>query len=123
MRIPATGLPCLQTVPITRGQILACLPPGHPLGRHGRIPFQALRDQPLILIREDTSSRKIILEECAKLGFTPRIVFSSNQIGTIMELVRQKVGISFFIEEVVNRQPGILSRPLAEPLYLVAGVA
>ncbi len=113
----------LQTVPITRGQILACLPPGHRLGRLERIPFAALRDEPLILFREDTYSRQIILEECEKFGFTPQIVFSSNQIGTIMELVQQGVGIAFFIEEIVRRQPDILSRPLAEPLYLVAGLA
>ena len=115
--------PRLQTVPITRGQILVCLPPDHPLGRHSEIPFQTLHDQPLILFREDTYSRKIILEECAKFGFTPHIVFSSNQIETIMELVKQGVGISFFIEEIVCRQTDILSRPLAEPLYLVAGLA
>jgi DNA-binding transcriptional LysR family regulator len=115
--------PRLQTVPITRGQILVCLPPDHPLGSHDRIPFQALNDQPLIMFREDTYSRKIILEECAKFGFTPNIVFSSNQIETIMELVKQGVGISFFIEEIVRRQPDILSRPLLEPLYLVAGIA
>ena len=114
---------CLETVPITRGQILVCFPPDHPLGRHARIPFQALHDQPLILFREDTYSRKIILDECAKFKFTPRIVFSSNQIGTIMELVKEGVGISFFIEEIANRQQGILCRPLDEPLYLVAGLA
>jgi DNA-binding transcriptional LysR family regulator len=115
--------PRLHAVPISRGQILACLPPNHPLARQNAIPFQALADQPFILFREDTYSRQIILEQCEKCGFSPKIAFSSNQIGTIMELVRQGVGIAFFIEEIVNRQTGILSRPLAEPLHLVAGLA
>jgi len=115
--------PRLESVPITTGQILVCLPPGHALGERASIPFGGLKEQPFILFREDTYSRRIILEECTKFGFTPRIVFSSSQIGTVLELVRQGVGISFFIEEVVPSQAGILTRPLAEPLFLVAGLA
>jgi DNA-binding transcriptional LysR family regulator len=115
--------PRLESVPISTGQILVCLPLGHPLGERATISFNELCDQPFILFREDTYSRRIILEECAKFGFTPRIVFSSSQIGTVMEMVRQKVGISFFIEEILRDQTGVLSRPLAEPLFLVAGLA
>jgi DNA-binding transcriptional LysR family regulator len=115
--------PRLESVPISTGQILVCLPPGHPLAESSSIPFSELRDQPFILFREDTYSRRIILEECAKFGFTPRIVFSSSQIGTVLELVKQGVGLSFFIEEVVQNQTGIVTRPLAEPLFLVAGLA
>lgn len=113
----------LQTVRITRGQILVCLPPEHPLAKHSVIPFQSLHNEPFILFREDTYSRQIILKECAKCGFTPHIAFSSNQIGTIMGLVKQGVGITFFIEEIVKLQEGIVSRPLVDPLYLVAGLA
>jgi DNA-binding transcriptional LysR family regulator len=115
--------PRLESVPITTGQILVCLPEGHPLGKRSSIPFEELKEQPFILFREDTYSRQIILEECAKFQFTPKIVFSSGQIGTILELVRQGVGISFFIEDVVRKQVGIVVRPLAEPLRLVAGLA
>lgn len=115
--------PRLESVPITTGQILVCLPDGHPLGKRSSIPFEELKEQPFILFREDTYSRQIILEECAKFQFTPRIVFSSGQIGTILELVRQGVGISFFIEDVVRKQVGIVVRPLAGPLRLVAGLA
>jgi len=115
--------PRLRSEPITRGQILACLPPNNRLASHTVISFPDLHDEPFILFREDTYSRKIILEECAKSGFTPRIAFSSNQIGTIMELVKEGVGISFFIEEIISRQTGVVSRPLADPLHLVAGLA
>jgi DNA-binding transcriptional LysR family regulator len=115
--------PRLESLPISTGQILVCLPFAHPLGERSSIPMNELRDQPFILFREDTYSRRIILEECAKFGFTPRIVFSSSQIGTVLELVKQGVGISFFIEEVLHDQAGVLSRPLAEPLFLVAGLA
>jgi DNA-binding transcriptional LysR family regulator len=115
--------PNIQSVPISTGQILVCLPYGHPLGERDAILLSELRDEPFILFREDTYSRQIILEECAKYHFTPKIALTSSQIGTVLELVRQRVGISFFIEELLSSQSGILTRPLAEPLFLVAGLA
>lgn len=115
--------PRLESIPISTGEIMVCLPPAHPLGQCSRISFNELRDQQFILFREDTYSRRIILEESAKFGFTPQIVFTSSQIGTILELVRQGVGISFLIEDVLRDQGGFLSRPLIEPLFLASGLA
>lgn len=115
--------PALQTVRIIQAQILACLGPQHPLVNHAVIPLNQLRNEPFLLFEEDTYSHQLIMKECAKCGFTPRIAFCSNQVGTIMGLVKQGVGIDFFIREVVQLYEGIESRPLAGPLYLDAGLA
>ena len=112
----------LECVRIITGRIMVCLPPGHPLGELAAIPFDELKDQQFIMFREDTYSRRIILEECAKYRFTPRIVVTSSQIGTVLEMVRQGVGISFFIEENIRNQTGFLIRPLAKPLFLDTGL-
>lgn len=114
----------LSVVPITAGQIFVCLPPGHPLGKlHSSIPFAELKDQPFILFKEDTYSRQLILEECAKHQFEPRIVFSSSQIETILGLVEQGAGISFLMDAIVRKRSSIISRPLSEPLFVRAGLA
>ncbi len=115
--------PTLDDVPILQGRIVVCLPPDHPLADLARIPFEALRDQPFILFREDTYSRQLIMEECARCHFTPRVILSSSQIGTVIGLVRQGAGIAFFIEEIAANQEGITVRPLANPLVLTAGLA
>ena len=104
----------LKGMPIRRGQIVVCLPPGHPLGEYERIPFERLSDEPFILFGEDTYSRHLILRECARLQFSPRIVFSSSQIGTVIGLVSRGVGISFFMEDIVRDERSVLVRPLAE---------
>jgi len=116
--------PRLETVPITAGQIFVCLPSDHPFGkRYASIPFSELKDQPFILFKEDTYSRQLILEECAKHEFVPRIVFSSSQIETIMGLVEQGAGISFLLDAIVRKRSTIISRPLADPLFVRAGLA
>lgn len=113
----------LDTVPVTTGQVLVCLPHQHPLSKLPEIPFNELRDQSFILFKEDTYSRQMILEECAKYDFTPRIIFSSRQIETILSLVEQGVGISFLPAAIVKKHAYVTSRPLSSPLFIQAGLA
>jgi len=108
---------------IGEGRIVACIPPGHPLAALEAIPFPALRDQPLILFQGDTYTRKVILAECARSGFSPNIAFASSQVGTAMGLVAQGVGIAFFIEELARGRTDVELRPLAVPILLATGLA
>jgi len=113
----------LEAFPVTTGQVYVCLSHTNPLGKYASIPFKALREYPFILFKEDSYTRQLILEECARLQFSPRILFSSSQIGTVLGLVEQGMGISFFLEEIVRGRSEIVSRPLADPLYLEVGLA
>jgi len=108
--------------PIISGPLHVCLPHDDPLCKTANISLRDLRNHSFILFKEDTYTRKLILEECAKLQFSPRIVFSSNQIGTVLNLVEQGMGISFFFEEIVRDHREIFSSPLAEQLTLQFGL-
>ena len=113
----------LETVPVAKGQLLACFSRQNPLGRLRKIPFARLRDQSFIMFREDTYSRKMILDECARNRFTPRIVFSSSQIETVIGMVGHGVGISFLLDTIVTKYPEVVGKPLFKPLLLEAGLA
>jgi DNA-binding transcriptional LysR family regulator len=115
--------PKLETVFITESQLLVCLPPAHPLGGLACVPFGELRNEPFVLLKEDTYNRRVIVEECRRHHFAPRIVFSSSQLETILGLIRQGVGLSFLLDAVVRSHPDILSLPLAEPLKSEIGLA
>jgi len=113
----------LETLPITTGELAVCLPHEHPLSIFPRISMEQLRDEPFILLHEDAYSRQLVIEECLKCQFSPRIVFSSSQIETILGLVEQGAGISFLIDTIVQKHSNIISRPLAEPLCIKIGLA
>ena len=113
----------LETVPVAKGQLFACFSCHNPLGKLKKIPFARLRDQPFIMFREDTYSRKMILDECARNKFTPRIVFSSSQIETVMGMVGHGVGISFLLDTIITKYPEVVGKPLSKPLLLEAGLA
>jgi DNA-binding transcriptional LysR family regulator len=113
----------LETVPVAKGQLLACFARHNPLAKLREIPFASLRDQPFIMFREDTYSRQVILDECARNKFTPRIVFSSSQIETVMGMVGQGVGIAFLLDAIVTKYPEVVGRPLTKPILIEAGLA
>lgn len=108
----------LGSISIREEELLVCLPQGHPLGAFARISLQELKNEPFILLEEDTFIRQTILEECRRQNFSPEIVLSSSQIQTIVGLVEERVGISFLLDAILKNQPHILSRPFANPLYV-----
>ena len=106
----------LEIHPITAVQVHVCLPHSHPLAGLTGIPFARLRDEPFILLKEDTYSRQVILNECHKHEINPKIIFSSSHIDTIVSLVELEVGISFLFDVIARKYSTITSIPLEEPI-------
>ena len=115
--------PLIHTVAMTRGEIMLCLPPRHPLAGRTRVSFSELKDEPFILLKEDSYHRQIILQACRDHGFDPKIVLSSGQIETIKGLVAQGVGISFLADFVVRKDPDIQVISVEQNLSIEIGLA
>lgn len=113
----------LNTIPITQEEIMLCLSPGHPLSLAQSVSFSQLKDEAFVLLKEEFFHRRLVLDECARHGFTPRIVFSSNQIETIKAMVASNVGISFLMGMVIRNHPNLVGVSLAEPLSITIGLA
>lgn len=113
----------LASVPITTCQIMVCFSERYEFCQDESVDFSKLCNYPFILFREDTYSRKMILDECSKYGFKPNIVFSSSQIETVLGLVEQGLGITFLPDAVVYKHPSIKYRPLTKPLVIETGIA
>lgn len=115
--------PLLQSELITGGEILVCLSPFHPLAGVEKVDFAQLRQEPFILLKEDTYHRQVILQQCKRHNFEPNIILASSQIDTIRGLVARGVGISFLFDVVARKDPQIQCVPLSEPLCIEIGLA
>lgn len=113
----------LDTFTIATQQILVCLPNEHPLCSHDTISIPDLRDEPLILLKEQSYHRHIITKQFERHNIKPRIIVSSNQIEAIKNLVKNGVGISFLLDTIVQKEVNIVTRPFVEPLYVDIGLA
>lgn len=112
----------LNSIPITSQEIVLCLSPEHRLSTAPSVSFTQLRDESFVLLKEEFFHRRLVLDECARHGFTPRIVFSSNQIETVKAMVASNVGISFLMKMVVRNHANLVGVPLTEPLSINIGL-
>lgn len=112
----------LQLLPMSRNQILACVPPTHPLANQKSLSMNQLEDCELIMLKEGSYIRQLVTREFKKDNTTPKTVLESNQIETIKGLVASNVGIAFLLDVIVKDDPTIKAIPLAEPLYVDLGL-
>ena len=85
----------VDNIPVTRQELLVCLPADHPLAGRPALSLQQLENDPVVLYNDGFALRSIILSAYAEAGLTPKIEISTNQFLTIKALVAKRAGISF----------------------------
>ena len=113
----------LQLLPMSTSQIAACVPENHPLAAKKSIGIQDLTDADLIMLKEGSFLRHLVLDKLKAANITPNIVLESNQIETIKGLVSSGVGLAFLLDFIVEGTPGIKALPLDEPIFVDVGLA
>lgn len=113
----------LQMLPITRSQIVACVPESSPLAKKPCLMKEDLMRENVIMLKEGSFLRQTIFGKLHEQNLTPNIILESNQVVTIKGLVASGVGISFLLDMVLEDAPGIHALPLEEPLFVDVGLA
>ena len=113
----------LQRLPMSTSQIVACVPEAHPLAEKKSISVADMENTDLIMLKEGSYLRQIILQKMKAANITPNIVLESVQIETIKGLVASNVGVSYLLDFVVKDTPGIKALPLDEPIFVDVGLA
>ena len=113
----------LQLLPMARNQIVACVPEEHPLARKDSININDISEADLIMLKEGSFLRYMVLNKLKMANISPNIVLESNQIETIKGLVSTNVGISFLLDFIVKGTPGIKILPFEDPIYVDLGLA
>lgn len=113
----------LQLLPMSRNQIVACIPEKHPLARKDSISINDVANADLIMLKEGSFLRQLVLSKIKRANIMPEIVLESNQIETVKGLIASNVGIAFLLDFIVKGAPGIIAVPFDDPLYVDLGLA
>ena len=113
----------LQLLPMSKNQILCCVPEDSPLASKKSLSLQDVTDSKIVMLKEGSFLRQTILGKMKDANITPNIVLESNQIVTLKGLVASGVGITFLLDMVAGNEPGMKAIPLAEPLFVDVGLA
>ncbi len=112
----------VDSIPVTRQELLVCLPADHPLAGRPALSLQQLENDPVVLYNDGFALRSIILSAYAEAGLTPKIEISTNQFLTIKALVAKGAGISFLPAIAAEDTAAIVTVPLKPRLQVTIGL-
>lgn len=103
---------------LLREEIVACVYPGHPFAGRKKMALRELLREPLIHYQEGYHLRELIDEICAREGIIPTVVAESNLFSLIRSLVKEKLGMAFFLKMVVARDAEVVAMSCDPPLFM-----
>ncbi|MCI3923010.1 LysR family transcriptional regulator [Paenibacillus sp. TRM 82003] len=97
--------------------VVALLPIHHPLADRSAVRLQELRDEPFVTLPAGTVFRKITMQACEELGFTPHIAFEGDDIDALKGLVSAGLGVALMPEvTLIDTTPhSTVKIPLIDP--------
>jgi DNA-binding transcriptional LysR family regulator len=93
--------PNVAFIPFSREELVLILPPNHRLANKGRISFEQVAEEPIIMKDPGSGTRKLVDELFAKNDCTPNILMETGDAEIIKLLVQHGEGISFLVKEAV----------------------
>ena len=121
--IISNASPSLQLLPMSTNQVVACVPDSHPLARKNKFSWTDINNIDLIMLKEGSFIRNMILNKLKENNIKPNIVLESNQIETIKGLISSNVGMAFLLDFIVQDSPHIKTLPLEKPILVDVGLA
>jgi LysR family hydrogen peroxide-inducible transcriptional activator len=76
----------------------------HAHAQHKQFALRDFREEPFIALKQGQGFREITLKLCQEAGFSPQIVFESNNIETIQSLVAAGMGVALVPQMVMREQ-------------------
>lgn len=91
---PRPDDPSIGWHPLATEPLRLALPPGHPLAARKRVRLAEVADEPFVAMKPEYGLRGATDALCAAAGFTPRIAFEGDDIGTLRGLVAAGLGVA-----------------------------
>ena len=112
----------LNVVPLKSDELLAVLPPEHPLCNWEKIELKELESEPFILLDEGDFNEP--LDYFRQNDITPNIQYRVTDDYTIMSMVEKGLGISILPELVLSRHhQKIVTKPINPPVVRILALA
>ncbi|WP_028116932.1 LysR family transcriptional regulator [Ferrimonas senticii] len=108
----------LETVPLTRAEMVAAVGYEHPLSSEDEVSWEEFFKHELVMFKRGYYHRELVHEIAQTHGITPEIAFETNLIELIRSIVRQGFAITTVLKMVVENDPEIKALPFKEPMFM-----
>jgi LysR family transcriptional activator of glutamate synthase operon len=93
----------LDTRTVAEERLVCILEPDHPLGRRTRLELPDVKAEPFVVFRQGATIRQRIERAAHAVGFSPRVLFETNNIGRMGSLVAAGLAIAVLPESDAAR--------------------
>lgn len=91
-------MPCsrddLEHQLVVREPMLVLFPPRHRLAGRSEVDLSALRDEQFVSMKATHGLHELLVQVCARAGFTPHVTVSTGQLSTVWGMVRAGAGVA-----------------------------
>ncbi len=105
----------LESFPLASEPLVCIVPPGHALAERERIDVRALEGELFVVFRRGATIRQLVDEAARAAGFSPRVLFETNNAGRMASLVAQGMGVAVLPASDAARSAGVAVVPLSTP--------
>lgn len=90
--------------------------PDHSLARRAGVTLRELRDCPLVTLTRGSGLRTVLEHACRNAGLTPRIIAETGELGSLVELAAEGLGVALLPRSAVAKsERGIAVLELTRP--------
>lgn len=107
--------PDLSSLPVAREPVVVAVQPTHPLAGRGSIPLRALRAEPMVTLTRASKLRSTLETACQAAGFAPRIVAETSDLGVMVELAAEQLGVAVLPASGLEGVAGLVRLRLTHP--------
>ena len=76
---------------------------GHPLSRRKTVTLRDLREHPMITLTRGSGLRAVLENACRDAGFVPRITVETGELGSLVELAGEGLGVVIVPHSAVDQ--------------------
>jgi DNA-binding transcriptional LysR family regulator len=107
--------PGLESLPVAREPVVAAVHPAHPLASRRQVPLRALREQPMVTLTRASKLRTTLETACQAAGFAPRIAAETSDLGVMVELAAEQIGLAVLPASGLAGTAGLVQLRLTHP--------
>jgi len=109
-------------VPVMETQLVLTVARSSPLAGMASVNLEKLREEPLVLMKEDSYQNAEVKKRFSKAGIAPNVILYSSQIYTIKQFVHYNNAGAFLFQDIVSNDPELVGIPCDPPIPIRIGL-
>ena len=108
----------IESYVVKQTELVYSIKKDHPFSNKKTITIEDIKNEPIVLLKEDSYQYMIINERFKEAGIKPNIILNSNQLSTIKQVLLYNTAGAFMFKEIIENDSELIGIPLDRPIKI-----